>query len=368
MDCRENLESIINGCRDNLSVSDTGQKTFSVPLKHNSDYSRSIELLIQALNEARHDSKLDDMPDDVRIGVVIGTTSASFLNDIRFHRRLRDGNLDQETLKLYLSGNPAEYVKHTLKLTGPAATVTNACSSGTDAVGIGLSWLNAGMCDIVFAGGCDELHSVSNAGFYSLGVLSGGLCRPFDGSRDGLNLGEGAGILVLERGESAEQRGAEIKASISSYGGSNDTHHITQPDPEGNGLERAVRKALELAGITPDDVGFINAHGTGTIHNDQAESKTFSRVFGGNCKYFSIKGCTGHTLGAAGAIEAAVTVELLNAGIIPASVGFESCGNGVELVPVTSTVNNSNAQYALSTSLAFGGCNSALIIKNEVLS
>ncbi|MBN2642536.1 MAG: beta-ketoacyl-[acyl-carrier-protein] synthase family protein [Victivallales bacterium] len=363
-DCPENFKSLLEGRRGKVSSSDTGQVVFAAPLEARPESSRSVQLLDAALEELMIDSRIKLFPRNIKVGVVVGTTSASFLNDIHFHRKLRDGKLDSPALARYLAGNPAEYIKHKLNLSGPALTVTNACSSGSDAIGVGMAWIEAGVCDMVVAGGCDELHPVSQAGFFALGVLSEGLCLPFDRDRDGLNLGEGAALMLLEKRTLAESRGAEIKAVAVAYAGSNDMHHITQPDPEGKGLERAVKKALDTAGITSDDIGFINAHGTGTLHNDAAECSAFARLFGQNCKYFSVKGLTGHTLGAAGAIEAVMTVMLLENAFIPVSAGFSACGNGVNIAPVCQTHKYETA-YALSTSLAFGGCNSALIIGRE---
>ncbi|OGV37386.1 MAG: hypothetical protein A2020_15015 [Lentisphaerae bacterium GWF2_45_14] len=368
--CFDNFEVLKGGIPRNLSKSDTGHSVFAAPLNENFNsngkYSRSLDLLDQALHEALKNAAFDGVPEDLKVGVCIGTTSASFLNNINFHRKLRNGELDTGMLSQYRHGNPSEFIKRKLKLSGPAVTVTNACSSGTDAIGVALSWIKSGLCDIVIAGGADELHPVSNAGFYALGVMSKTLCRPFDRDRDGLSLGEGAGILILENSNSMRRRAVEPLASVAAYGGSNDAHHIAQPDPAGRGIEKAMLGAIRNACISPGDIGFINAHGTGTIHSDSAESSAFKRIFG-VCRYLSVKGCTGHTLGAAGAIEAILTIMILRKNLLPASPGFEACGQGVEIPPVTEAIEI-NAQYAMSTSLAFGGCNSAVIIKKESFS
>lgn len=352
-----------------LLRSGIGTLTFPAPLNREYDSGgsrlRSLELLLQALDEALSEAGLKSFPAPARVGVCIGTTSASFLNDILFHRKLRSCVLDTSVMKKYISGNPSEYIKKHLALKGPAVTIANACSSGTDAIGAGLSLIKSGLCDIVIAGGTDELHDVPNAGFHALGVTSPGICRPFDRDRDGLNLGEGSGVMILENTASMRKRGVASTLTVAGYGGSNDAFHITQPDPDGQGIENAIRAALCDAGNLPSDqVGFINAHGTGTLQNDLAESLAFSRIFGSNCRYLSTKGRTGHTLGAAGAIEAVITGLMLREQRIPASPGFRNPSDDIPVPPVSAdTVINS--KYAMSTSLAFGGCNSALLLKLE---
>ncbi len=348
-------------------LSETGQIVFMAPLSpaydSNGRLHRSVDLLTQALDEALADADLNVISDSSRIGVCIGTTSASFLNDMDFHRKLREHLVDEKSLKRFFSGNPAEYVKKRLALGGPAMTVINACASGADAIGIAMSWLNAGICDIVIAGGADEIHSVSGAGFYSLGVTSQHLCRPFDRDRDGLNLGEGAAVLVLETTESAVRRKRDSGLYVAGYAAAGDARHITQPDPDGCGIERAIRNALNCAGLKTEDIGFINAHGTGTIHNDLAEGHAFARIFADKSPYFSTKGKTGHTLGAAGAIEAVITAIMLRKQQIPGSCRYQHQDPDIPFRPAAAM--KITAEYALSTSLAFGGCNSALILKYE---
>jgi len=348
-------------------LSETGQIVFKAPLNpkydSNGQRHRSVDLLAQALDEALADAGLTTIPATSRVGVCIGTTSASFLNDMDFHLKLREHVLDKESIKRFFSGNPAEYIKQQFSLGGPAMTVINACASGTDAIGIAMVWLNAGICDMVIAGGADELHSVSGAGFYSLGVTSEHLCRPFDRDRDGLNLGEGAGVLILETMESAARRKRVSDLYVAGYAAAGDARHITQPDPDGLGVERAIKNAMTCAGVKAEDIGFINAHGTGTIQNDRAEGQAFARIFGDKCPYFSTKGKTGHTLGAAGAIEAVITGLMLRKQQISGSCRYQHHDPEISVPP--SAAMALTAKYALSTSLAFGGCNSALILKYE---
>lgn len=366
--CEVTLDGLLGDDAPELTgISETGHIVFKSPLTPQYDSNgklyRSIDLLNQALDEALANAGLSDIPNSYKIGVCIGTTSASFLNDMDFHRKLREHSLKEEPIKRFFECNPAEYLKERLLLRGPAMTILNACASGTDAIGVALSWLNGGICDIVIAGGTDEVHNVAGAGFYSLGVTSQDLCRPFDKDRDGLNLGEGAAIMILETHKSALRRKRVSDLSIEGYYASGDARHITQPDPEGHGVEIAIRGALNAAKLRPEDIGFINAHGTGTIHNDLAESHAFFRIFGDKCPYFSTKGKTGHTLGAAGAIEAVISALILQKQHLPGSCRYKNQDPDIPVQPAPPM--KIQAKYALSTSLAFGGCNSALLIKFE---
>ena len=298
-----------------------------------------------------------------RTGVCAGTTVASQLNDIGFYSRYRNGTTESyDAVHRYLAGNPAEALKREYGLEGPAMTVVNACSSGTDAVGTAMAWLRSGRCDAVIAGGSDELNRVPLAGFNSLGILSDSPCRPFDRDRDGLNLGEGAAFLVLETLSSAKARGAAPLAECRSYATASDAYHLTAPRPDGLGLETAVTKALDRAGISGDRIDFINAHGTGTQTNDRTEGLVFGHLFGKTVQIYSTKGYTGHTLGAAGAIEAVLTVLSLQRQWLPQSRGYAEFDETVGIRPVEKE-REIEAEYAMSASLAFGGMNSVLIFK-----
>jgi 3-oxoacyl-(acyl-carrier-protein) synthase len=241
-------------------------------------------------------------------------------------------------------------------------TIVNACSSGTDAIGVAASWIKAGLCDVAIAGGGDELSRVAIAGFWSLGVMSSEPCAPFDRDRSGLNLGEAAGVLVLESAAHASERGKSHRFEVAGFGAACDAHHLTAPHPEGRGLEAAIRAALTQAKINSDQVAFINAHGTATADNDRAEGKVIARMFGERIPFLSTKGFTGHTLGAAGGIEAVFTVMGLQEGWVPASPRFVNQAEDVPLGPTRKRTEIAG-EYAISTSLAFGGNNSAVLIR-----
>jgi 3-oxoacyl-(acyl-carrier-protein) synthase len=325
---------------------------------------RTMDLLEMALEEALAAAKISGGY-GLRIGVALGTTVACQLNDLDFYstwRKKHSAPLD--SVNGYLHGNLAEAVAKRLGTDGPALVVVNACSSGTDAIGAAMSWLKAGLCDIAVAGGADELNRIPLAGFKALGVASDEPCAPFDAHRKGLNLGEGAGVLVLETAASAARRGVQSPLRVCGYGSSSDAYHLTAPHPVGEGLIRAVNVALQQAGIQPADIAFVNAHGTSTPDNDKVEGRALQKIFGPDIKVLSTKGYTGHTLGAAGGIEAVFTAAGLSRGWIPGSAGFQTLDSEIGLFPTLGKTEISG-RYALSTSLAFGGNNAALIIGLE---
>ncbi len=298
-----------------------------------------------------------------RIGVAIGTTVGSTLNDLDFYREYRKtGKASMVAVDHYLQGDLASAVHSFLETHGPSVTVVNACTSGADAIGMAMSWIKAGLCEIAIAGGSDEMSQVPLSGFRSLGILSDSLCAPFDRNRNGLNLGEGAAVLILENETSLRQRGQRARAIIRGYGSSNDAHHLTAPDPDGQGLERAVTTALKAAAIRPDQISFINAHGTATRDNDCVEGLVLSRLFGRQAKFLSTKGYTGHTLGAAGVLEASFSLLALEQEWIPQSAGFSEEDPTIGISPVKERTSI-EGQLALSTSLGFGGCDAALVIE-----
>jgi 3-oxoacyl-(acyl-carrier-protein) synthase len=262
----------------------------------------------------------------------------------------------------FLHANLANAVGELLDADGPRMTVVNACSSGTDAVGIAASWIRAALCDVAIAGGADELNRVPLAGFWSLGVMSSEPCAPFDRDRSGLNLGEGAGMLLLESEAHASRRQIKPSFAIAGFGSACDAHHLTAPHPEGRGLEVAIKTALSQAAIGPQQIAFINAHGTATQDNDRAEGKLIARMFGAKTPFLSTKGYTGHTLGAAGALEAVFTLLGLREGWIPPSAGFMNQADDIPIAPVKERTSIQQP-CALSSSLAFGGTNAALILQ-----
>ncbi len=336
----------------------------SIPPRRDPGRMRTLELLDHAVDEALAAAGLGDLT-GMRVGVCLGTTVACQLNDLDFYATFREHfSAPMDSVEGYLHGNLAEAVSARIGGDGPATVVVNACSSGTDAIGAALSWLNAGLCDIAIAGGADEMNRIPLCGFNALGVASDEPCAPFDANRKGLNLGEGAGVLVLETAEHAARRGVQSRLRVCGYGSSADAYHLTAPHPEGEGLGRAIESALQQANIAPEQIAFVNAHGTSTPDNDVVEGRVLKRMFGDGIKVVSTKSYTGHTLGAAGGIEAVFSAAGLSAGWIPPGAGFNTLDDAIGLAPVTEKTAVAGA-YALSTSLAFGGNNAALVIGLE---
>jgi 3-oxoacyl-[acyl-carrier-protein] synthase-1/3-oxoacyl-[acyl-carrier-protein] synthase II len=300
--------------------------------------------------------------ESARVGVCIGTSVGAALNFLEFYREHRQ-NTRQDLVPIhrYLNSNPALALAQDLGTHGPIQTVVNACSSGTDAIGQGAAWIRMGLCDVVIAGGADELSEVTYNGFIRLMNVDSAPCRPFDRSRKGLNLGEGAGMIVLESKNYRNKREAREIAGMCGYGTVADAYHLTAPHPKGLGLKKAIDQALTQAGTDRRHIAFINAHGTATSNNDMAEATVFRELFP-TTPFIATKGVTGHTLGAAGAIEAIFTIAHLASGQLPASPGFTHPDPKLQVIPTTQPTRISG-EFALSQSLAFGGNNSVLVIK-----
>jgi 3-oxoacyl-(acyl-carrier-protein) synthase len=339
---------------------------FEIPVPPGDDPDTGLpaRFLLHALDEALASARLTR--DDLRarrVGIAVGTTVACQLDNIPCYDGIRHGDLsDLSPVLTYVTKMPAEYLRRRLGTDGPAVTVSNACSSGSDALMIALEWLRTGRCDLVIAGGCDSVSKVVFDGFNSLRVCSGKPCRPFDAERSGLNLGDAAGVLILEAPERAAARGVKVEYELGGAGKTADGFHITQPESSGKELERAIRTALEQSELPPEAVDFVNAHGTGTVVNDRVESAVLARVFGENLRYHSTKALTGHTLGAAGAIEAIFSILMLEERRAAPSRRCEHASEEIPLPPLSSEITVSGSA-AVSTSLAFGGSNAALAFR-----
>ncbi|MHB1905805.1 MAG: beta-ketoacyl-[acyl-carrier-protein] synthase family protein [Acidimicrobiales bacterium] len=255
-------------------------------------------------------------------------------------------------------------------LGGPAETVTTACAAGTHAVGNGARLVATGRCPVVLAGGAEAvIVEIAEAGFRNMTALSTrGVSRPFDVERDGFVMGEGAGVLVLEEWEHALARGATILAEVVGAASTADAFHLTAPDPEGRGAIRSMTLALEDAGLTPADVSHINAHGTSTPLNDLAESVAVRAVFGETAPpVTSIKGHLGHSLAAAGALEAVASVLTLRHQVIPPTAGTTTIDPAVGLDVVTGAPRAASLEVVLSNSFGFGGHNGSVILRRAPL-
>jgi 3-oxoacyl-[acyl-carrier-protein] synthase II len=247
------------------------------------------------------------------------------------------------------------------------ATITTACSSSANAIGYAFDLISSGQLDLAVTGGSEALSELTFAGFNALKVMSPKPCRPFDKNRRGLSLGEGAGILILEEYETAQTRGAVVLAEIVGYGVNADAFHMTSPDPEGTGMTRVMALALERCRVDSSQVDYINAHGTATKINDRTEVRAIQHVFGSRCRadlsVSSTKSMVGHCLGAAGCIEAIATIAALYHQRVPPTANLTEPDRECRLKHVMATSRKERIGYALSNSFAFGGNNTALIIK-----
>jgi 3-oxoacyl-[acyl-carrier-protein] synthase II len=248
---------------------------------------------------------------------------------------------------------------------GPLVTISNACASGANAIGHAWEMLRFGRAETVLTGGYDMLSQLTYAGFDSLQALSPTPCRPFDMHRDGLTLGEGAAILTLETLAHAQSRGAEILGEIVGYGAATDTHHLTQPHPEGNAALASMTAACRSACLNPAQIDYVNAHGTATPHNDATEAVAINRWAGERAKSLAVsstKSCIGHSLGAAGAIEAVVCLMALRGQWLPpqdaAGTTDPACNFQIVRQPTDAKI-----ETALSNSFGFGGANATLIFR-----
>jgi 3-oxoacyl-(acyl-carrier-protein) synthase len=249
---------------------------------------------------------------------------------------------------------------------GLRATLATACSSSANAIGLAADLIQEGRADAMLAGGADAHCKMTYAGFNSLQALDPQVCRPFDRRRAGLSLGEGAAMLVLEEEGRARKRGATVFAEFAGYGTSADAHHMTAPDPAGRGAVAAMRRALAEARVDPADVGYVNAHGTGTPQNDPIETRAVKTVFGEHARRLAVsstKSQVGHCLGAAGAIEILATVLALHHGFVPPTVNLDEPDPECDLDYVPGVARAERVRIALSNSYGFGGNNTSVVLR-----
>lgn len=295
---------------------------------------------------------------------VIGTTSGGMSDGERYFRTLGKRQRSQAAmLANYPAQRPVMDALRTLNSQAPAQIIANACASGTNAIGHAFRLIRAGLYSRVLAGGYDALCELVYVGFDSLQAATTDKVRPFDKARSGLVLGEGAALLTLEERESAIRRGAPILAEVTGYGISTDNHHLTQPHPSGIGPELAMTRALSDAGRTPCEIDYINAHGTATVFNDASEGAAIAKVFGPKVPVSSTKGMMGHSLGAAGAIEAIFCLLAMKGGFLPPNINYCEADPAFDLDIVANTARESTSRAVLSNSFGFGGTNASIILE-----
>ncbi|MGE5606037.1 MAG: beta-ketoacyl-[acyl-carrier-protein] synthase family protein [Bacteroidota bacterium] len=329
---------------------------------------RASQYALIAAQEALKDARLTSV-DCQGAGVIIGTT-------------MGEGGITEEICRdIYHKKSIAEYrsayskwapysinniVNQELGLTGDSLLIPNACSAGNFSIGYAYNLIQQGKRDLIIAGGADPLSEIAFSGFSKLKTMADDTCRPFDKNRRGMIVGEGAGILIIESLEHALKRGAKIYAEILGYGASSDAYHMVMSHPEAEGIITAVEKALTNAGITPDEVDYISAHGTGTVSNDLAETLAMKAIFKEHYRKVpisSLKSMIGHTLGAAGAIAAAACCMSFRNNTILPTINFETPDPECDVDCVPNQPREAELNIVLNNAYAFGGSNSCLVLK-----
>ena len=332
---------------------------------------RYTHLAVAAATQAAEEAGVPEGVDIERLGVIVGTGVGGLLTLEEQCRNFFEGGeraVSPHFVPMMMPNAAAGVIAMRLGAHGPGFSVSSACATGGHAIGEAHRMITRGEADVVVAGGTEAaLTGVCLAAFRRMGALSReGVSRPFDARRDGFVMGEGAGVIVLEREEHAKARGATIYGRVVGYGASNDAFHITQPDSEGRGARKAMLATLADAGISPADVGYLNAHGTGTPFNDKIETAAIKGVFNGSNTpppVSSTKSAIGHLLGAAGAVEAVACLEAVRRGVLPPTLNYAEADPDCDLDYVPEGPREApGLEMALSNSFGFGGQNACLAI------
>jgi 3-oxoacyl-[acyl-carrier-protein] synthase II len=321
---------------------------------------RASHMMIEALQEA-----LTHEPQFKPELTIIGTTSGGMSYGEDYYRSLhRHESLRHSPAWIanYPAQKPVIDAQETFGISAPCQVITNACASGTNAIGHAFECVRSGRYRRVLTGGYDALSELVFVGFDSLQASTPEKCRPFDRHRTGMVLGEGAAILALENLDTARARDGRILAEITGYGISTDNFHLTQPDPSGVGPRRAMERALQSAGAMVEKIDYINAHGTATLLNDAAEGKAISELFN-DVPVSSTKSMMGHSLGAAGAIEAVVCLLALQHQFLPPNINFRAQDEALDLKIVANQALPASVRKAMSNSFGFGGTNASIVIQ-----
>jgi 3-oxoacyl-[acyl-carrier-protein] synthase II len=335
---------------------------------------RNVLLALGAAREAIADAGLNGF-DPNRVGIVFGSAIGGLPGIVAQADVLRERGSDRVSpnfLPNVLVDSASGQLAISLGIKGPNYAVVSACATGSHAAGEAAELIRRGDADAVIAGGTEScIHPLILAGFIAMRGLAAEdehpprASRPFDATRAGFVMGEGAGALLLEDWEHAERRGAQIHAELLGYGASNDAHHMAQPEPEAEGVAAMMRGALERAGVEPERVGYINAHGTSTPLGDAAETKAIKDVFGPHAYELAVsstKSMMGHTFGAAGALEAIMCVLALRDGVLPPTINYERPDPGCDLDYVPNVARRAQVDVALSNAMGLGGHNGCVLL------
>jgi len=329
-------------------------------LPESNNYSRTALLAEIAAKEAVKNANIEDI-NKYKTGLISATSVGGMDMTEKFYYSYYDEEKDRKYIDAHSLGDATSKVAKSLGITDFVTTISTACSSGTNAIMLGARMIKRGKLDRVIVGGADCLSKFTINGFKTLMILSETDCKPFDENRTGLNLGEAAAFLVLESDEIVKKEQKKVLAYVSGYANANDAFHQTASSEDGEGATLAMQKALKVANLSAMDIDYINAHGTATPNNDSSESKAIIRVFDKEIPSFSsTKGYTGHTLAAAGAIEAVYSILALQHGKVFPNLNFKTPIEGTSLVPETEVIDK-NIEHVLSNSFGFGGNCSTLI-------
>lgn len=322
---------------------------------------RTTLIALKAFRDAIADGKLTpEQVSDIRTAFISSSTVGGMCYTDSLYADANNKGKTSEFYASYEGSNHTLQIVKKYKLRGYTDTINTACSSSANAILLGTRLIQTGRADRVIAGGSDCLAKFTVNGFNSLRILNERPCRPFDEHREGLTLGEGAAYLVLEAEELTKNK--QPYAEVTGFGNANDAFHPSATSDDARGPLKAMRDALKTAGLSPKDIDYINAHGTGTVNNDETESFAFSTLFGENVPLFSsTKSYTGHTLAAAGAVEAVISVLGIRYGEIYPNLNFGQPITGRGLIPVTEWKQNMEIRHVMSNSFGFGGNGTALI-------
>lgn len=338
---------------------------------------RFAQFGVHAAWQALKDCGIDlESADRDAIGVFIGSGIGGLSTTTEQHKILLErgpGRLSPYMIPMLISNMASGLFSMFYKLRGPNFATCSACATANHAIGEAWRTIRMGDAKMIFAGGAEAtIVPIGIGGFCAMKALSTRnhdpkhASRPFDAERDGFVMGEGAGVLVLEELEHAKRRGARIYCEMVGYGNTADANHVTAPDPEGAGAARCMKMALKTGGLNPEDIDYINAHGTGTVLGDVAETKAIKTVFGDHARKLvvsSTKGATGHMLGAAGAVELIACVKAIETGIVPPTINLDNPDPECDLDYVPHTAREMKVRAAINNSFGFGGHNATTVVK-----
>ena len=342
-----------------VGLSDLQIKTI-LGIKEEETVARTSLLGILAVKEALEQAGIADTG---KAALISGTTVGGMdISEDHYLEMLEGGRPDY--FRHHTCGSSTDRIAGYFGGFGAVTTTSTACSSVANSIIFGANLIRSGRFDVVVAGGSECLTRYHTNGFDSLMILDKEPCRPFDASRAGLNLGEGAGFVVLESEAHALARGIQVLGRLEGWGNACDAFHQTASSPDGEGAFRAMSKALKMAGLRPEDIDYINAHGTGTVNNDESESKAMFRLFGSSVPpVSSTKSFTGHTTSASGGIETVICLLAMEYGFIPANLGWKQASEGC-IIPEAEGRSKVFLKHVLCNSFAFGGNDSSLLISN----